>query len=225
MSEVKLTAKVGRESGSRATRRLLAEELVPGVVYGLGEDPVPVSVDRRELRIALTTDSGLNALLDLDVDGNVELAVVKDLQRHPVRRDVTHIDFLRVDRNATIDVDIPIHTEGEASLVIQEEGIAELRLTSITVNVKPTEIPDAITVDISEMTMDKTITVADLDVPAGVTVVTPEDQVVVSAELTRAALVEEEAEEGAEVEGEEGEEGEGEEGAGSAEGADSGDQE
>ena len=171
-----------------------------------------VSVDRRDLRIALTTEAGLNALLDLEVDGTVELAVVKELQRDPVRRDVNHIDFLRVDRNATIDVDIPIHTEGEASLVIAEEGIAELRLNFVTVNVKPMEIPEGLIVDISEMTMDKTITVADLDLPAGVTVVTPEDQVVVSAEITRAALVEEVVVEGEEGEGEEGEEGEGEEG-------------
>ncbi len=200
MSEVKLKAVVGRDGGSRATRRLLAENMVPGVVYGLGQDPVAVAVNRRELRLALTGESGLNAVLDLDVDGTLELAVVKDLQRHPVRRDVTHIDFLRVDRDATIDVEIPIHTEGEATLVRQEDGIAELRLTSLIVNVKPADIPDAIAVDISEMTMDKTITVADLDLPAGITVVTPGDQVVVSAELTRAALVETEPSEAAEAE-------------------------
>jgi large subunit ribosomal protein L25 len=205
MSEVKLKAVVGREGGSRATRRLLAENMVPGVVYGLGQDPVAVAVNRRELRIALTGESGLNALLDLDVDGHVELTVVKDLQRHPVRREVTHIDFLRVDRDATIDVDVPIHVEGEATLVHQADGIAELRLTSITVNTKPADIPDAITVDISDMTMEKTITVADLDIPAGVTVVTPADQVVVSAELTRAAMVVTEPAEGEAAEGEEGE--------------------
>ncbi len=163
------------------------------------------------------TEAGLNALLDLDIDGSVEMAVVKEIQRHPVRREVTHIDFLRVDPDARIDVEIPIHTTGEAALVTQEEGIAELRLTSLHVSVKPTDIPEGIVVDISEMTLDRTITVADLELPANVDVVTPADQVVVSAELTRAALVEEEP-----VEDEEAEEAEGEEAAEDVESSDAG---
>ena len=205
MADVKLTVQTGRPRGSRAARRMRAENRVPGIVYGLGSDPLPVAVDWSELRVALTTDAGLNALLDLDLEGKAEMAVVKDIQRHPVRREVTHIDFLRVDPDARIEVEVPIHTEGEASLVTAEDGIAELRLTALLVSVKPTDIPEDITVDISEMTMDRTITVADLDLPAEVDIVTPEDVVVVSAEMTRAALVEEETEEG-----EEGEEAEGE---------------
>ncbi len=214
MPDVKLSVQPGREQGSRASRRLLAENSVPGVVYGLGTEPVAVSVGRRELRVALTTDAGLNALLDLELEGKQEMAVVKEIQRHPVRREVTHIDFLRVDPDARIDVEVPIHTVGEAELVTQEEGIAELRLTTLVVSVKPTDIPETILVDISEMTMDKTITVADLDLPPEVDIVTPADQVIVSAELTRAALVEDDEV----LEGEEGEEGEGAEGAEGAEG-------
>ncbi|MGI9576752.1 MAG: 50S ribosomal protein L25 [Microthrixaceae bacterium] len=208
MADVKLTVQTDRPSGSRAARRMRAESRVPGVVYGLGNDPLPVAVDWRELRGALTTDAGLNALLDLELDGKVEMAVVKEIQRHPVRRDVTHIDFLRVDPDARIEVEVPIHTVGEASQVTAEEGIAELRLTAVLVSVKPTDIPDEVIVDISEMTMDRTITVADLDLPDEVDIVTPEDQVVVSAEITRAALVEEAPVEG--EEGAEGAEGEGE---------------
>lgn len=198
MSEVKLIANTGRELGTRPSRRLRTENRIPGVVYGLGRPSVTVSVDRRDLRLALTTDAGLNALLDLEIDGTTELAVVKEVQRHPVRREVIHIDFLRVDRDATIEVDVPIHVEGEATRVTQENGIAEQRLMAVTVRVKPTDIPDSITVDISEMTLDRTITVGELDLPPGVELVTPEDQAVVSAELTRAALV---VESGAEGEG------------------------
>ncbi len=201
MSEVKLIAHTGREQGTRPSRRLRAENRIPGIVYGLGGPSVPVSVDRRDLRLALTTDAGLNALLDLEVAGTVELAVVKEIQRHPVRRDVTHIDFLRVDRNVTIEVDVPIHIVGEATLVTQDNGIAEQRLMAVTVRMKPADIPDSFTVDISEMTLDRTITVSDLDLPAGVELVTPEDQVVVSAELTRAAMVAESGGEAAEEAG------------------------
>ena len=225
MADVKLTVQTGRPRGSRSARRMRAEQRVPGVVYGLGSEPLPVAVDWRKLRQALTTDAGLNALLDLELDGKVEMAVVKDIQRHPVRREVTHIDFLRVDPEARIEFEVPIRTEGEASLVTAEDGIAELRLTSLLVSVKPTDIPDEVVVDISEMTMDRTITVADLELPAEVDVVTPQDQVVVSAEITRAALVEEEPAEGEEAE-EAGEaEGEGAEASeeGASEGESSGD--
>lgn len=207
MSQYKLTLTTGRSTGSRAARRQRTDKLVPGVVYGLGSDPLSVSVDGADLRRALTTDAGLNALLDLDVDGAHEMAVVKDLQRHPVRREVTHVDFLRVDPNARIEVEVPIHTVGEAEKVTQEEGIAVLRLTSLLVSVKPTEIPDEVVVDISDMTMDSTITVGDLNLPGSVDIVTPADEAIVSAELTRAALVEEVLEE---TEGEEGEAAEGE---------------
>ncbi len=208
MSQYKLTLTTGRPTGSRASRRQRAEKLVPGVVYGLGSDPVSVTVDRSDLRKALTTDAGLNALLDLDVDGAHEMAVVKDIQRHPVRREVTHIDFLRVDPNARIEVEVPIHTVGEAEKVNQEDGIAVQRLTTVL---------DEVVVDISEMTMDTTITVADLDLPDSVEVVTAAEEAVVSAEITRAALVEEEV-------GEE-EEGEGEEAEGAEASSDDGDAE
>ena len=216
MSQFKLSVTTGRAEGSRASRRLRTERQVPGVVYGLGADPISVSVDASDLRRALTTDAGLNALLDLDVAGDNEMAVVKDLQRHPVRRDVVHVDFLRVDPEARIEVEVPIHTEGEADKVHQEDGIAVLRLSSLLVSVKPTDIPDEVVVDISELTMDSTITVEDLDLPENVDVVTPGDEVIVSAELTRAALVEEEP-----AEGEAGEEGEAAEASAGAE--DSGD--
>ncbi|MCB1272541.1 MAG: 50S ribosomal protein L25 [Microthrixaceae bacterium] len=216
MSQFKLSVTTGRAEGSRASRRLRTERQVPGVVYGLGADPISVSVDASDLRRALTTDAGLNALLDLDVAGDHEMAVVKDLQRHPVRRDVVHVDFLRVDPEARIEVEVPIHTEGEADKVHQEDGIAVLRLSSLLVSVKPTDIPDEVVVDISELTMDSTITVEDLDLPENVDVVTPGDEVIVSAELTRAALVEEEP-----AEGEAGEEGEAAEASAGAE--DSGD--
>lgn len=172
MSDLTLSVQTGRPRGSRAARRLRAERKIPGVVYGLGSEPLPVAVDRRELRLALTTDAGLNALLDLQLEGRSEMAVVKEVQRHPVRREVTHIDFLRVDPDARIDVEVPIHTTGEATLVTQEEGIAELRLTSLLVSVKPTDIPDEVVVDISDMTLDRTITVDDLSLPGSVEVVT-----------------------------------------------------
>ncbi len=202
MSEVTLTASTGRETGTRPSRRLRREGLIPAVVYGEGNEAISVSVDRRDLRIALSTDAGQNALITLTVDGARYLTVVKELQRHPVRREVTHVDFLSVDPNAAIEVEVPIHLVGEAKEVSQNGGITEQRLMAVRVLVKPDAIPDSIEVDISEMTLTTVITAADLVLPTGVELVTDPEQAIVTAELTRAAVTarNEGDEEGAEAE-------------------------
>src|SRR5690606_33257893 len=106
--DVTLTAETGRDAGSRSSKRLRRAGRVPGVVYGLGADPVAVSVSWPELRRALTTEAGANALVTLEYDGRKDLTIVKDLQRHPVRREVLHVDFLRVDPDVTVDIEVPI---------------------------------------------------------------------------------------------------------------------
>ena len=188
MSEVTLTASTGRETGTRPSRRHRREGLIPGVVYGEGKDATVLSVDRKELRRALSTDAGQNALISLTVDGTTYLTVVKELQRHPVRREVTHVDFLTVDPDAAIEVEVPIHLVGEAKEVSQNGGITEQRLMALKVLVKPGAIPDGIDADITDLTLTTTITAADLVLPAGVELVTDPEQAVVTAELTRAAV-------------------------------------
>jgi len=200
MSEVTLTASTGRETGTRPSRRLRREDQIPAVLYGEGNDALSVAVDRRELRRALSTDAGQNALITLTVDGSQYLTVVKELQRHPVRREVTHVDFLTVDPDAPIEVEVPIHLVGEAKEVTQSGGITEQRLMAVRVLVKPDSIPDGIEADITDLTLTTTITAADLPMPAGVQLVTDPEQAIVTAELTRAAVTgrdEAEAEEGA----------------------------
>jgi large subunit ribosomal protein L25 len=98
--ELTLTATPGRSTGSRPSGRLREEGKVPAVVYGLGKDPISVEVEWTELRRVLNTEAGLNALIDLEVEGETELTLVKELQRHAVRRNVLHVDFLRLDRDA-----------------------------------------------------------------------------------------------------------------------------
>lgn len=188
MSQVTLTASAGRETGTRPSRRLRREDLIPGVVYGEGKDAISLTVERRELRRALSTDAGQNALITLTVDGTDYLTVVKELQRHPVRREVTHVDFLTVDPDAPIEVEVPIHLVGEAKEVSQNGGITEQRLMAIRVLVKPNAIPDVIEADVSSLTLTTTITAEDLPLPAGVELVTDPEQAVVTAELTRAAV-------------------------------------
>lgn len=212
-----LTAETGRDEGTRSSRRLRREGRVPAVVYGLDADPVTVSVAWPELRAALTTDAGVNAIITLQIDGDEQLSVVKDLQRHPVRRDVIHVDFLRVTADQQIEADVPVTLIGEALEVTRANGMVDQTLYSLTVSAKPAEIPDEIEVDISEMTLGDAIKVSDLALPAGVTtLVDPEDSVAVSlvTRSTREAMAAEDAAEAAEDAAEDGDAGTGDAGDG-----------
>jgi large subunit ribosomal protein L25 len=215
--DVTLIAETGRPIGSRPTRRLRGEGKVPGVVYGLDREPVSVVVAWPELRRALTTEAGLNALITLDVDGQHDLTIVKDLQRDPVRRAVTHVDFLRIDRDAEISVEVPVVLTGEAHQVEIEQGIVEQLLHALLITSKPGSIPSLLEIDISHLEIGGAVRVGDLTLPEGVTTeVEPEEQIAI-ASVTRAAMADEA--EGVEGEGAEGEGAEGE----AAEGGDSGD--
>ncbi|NNE73065.1 MAG: 50S ribosomal protein L25 [Acidimicrobiales bacterium] len=210
MAELLLTAQTGRPLGTRSSRRLRREGHVPGVVYGLGQDPVAVTVPWPELRRVLTTEAGLNALITIDVDGDKQLSIVKEMQRHAVKRDVTHIDFLRVDPNEEIQIDVPIVLEGEAKEVENEDGMVDQTLFTLAVYAKPNAIPSELTVDISELTIGEAIRVSDIVMPEGSRTEVDEEEAVAIGTVTRSTLEAMAAEDAAEAAALEGEEGEGE---------------
>lgn len=202
MDEVSLVADVGRVKGSAEARRLRAAGKVPGVLYGHGIEPLPVAVGSRELRTALTSDSGLNALISLNVDGTRHLAMARQLQRHPVRRTIDHVDFVVVRRDEIVSAEVNIHLTGEALEVEHADGLVEQQLFTLMVHATPADIPHAIDVDISGLTIGDAIRVGDLTLPSGVTTeVDPEDTVVVAQGSRTAGEVEGEAEEAAEGDG------------------------
>lgn len=199
MSETILTAEVGRRAGSSDSRRLRAEGKIPAIVYGRGMEPLSVSVDRRELRQALSGAAGMNTILDLSVDGAVYPTLIKDVQRHPVKRSVQHIDFIQVNLNEEIVVSVPIHLEGEAKEVSANNGLVDLTMQELEVRTTPRSIPDGITIDITDMTMDTVIRIADLPLPAGVTAEGDPEAPVVTVLVMRATV--EDDEDAAVVEG------------------------
>ncbi len=223
MASIVLTAQTGRPTGSPAARRMRKADVIPGVLYGHGMAPVSVAVERRELRHALSGAAGVNTVLDLTVDGTVYPAIVKELQRHPVRRNVTHIDFIQVNLDEEITVSVPLRLDGEAIAVQQGGGLVDPAVDSIEVVTTPRRIPDEFVVDISAMQMDTVIRLSDLSMPEGVTATgDPESPVVTvltmraemaEIEAADAEVAEEQAEETAEeAEGAEGEAAEGETG-------------
>jgi large subunit ribosomal protein L25 len=181
MSQTKLVASTGRAHGSAASRRLRREEKIPGVLYGHGMTPLSVTVERRDLRLALSGPAGVNTVLDLQVDGTSYPAVVKDLQRHPVRRTVSHIDFLQVNLNEAITVHIPLHLEGEAKAVLSEGGLVDPAVDTIEVVTTPNNMPTQFVVDVTSMRPGDVVRLADLTMPKGVTAIGDPDMPIVTA--------------------------------------------
>ena len=168
MPETTLTAHTGRDIGSSSTRRLRTEGKIPGVVYGHGTDPIPVAVVAREFQVAMSGEAGLNTLLSLNVDGTDHLTLARDIQHHPVRNTVTHVDFLIVRRDELISAEVPINLVGEAVEVAHGDGIVDQQLFTLHIKAKPTDIPSSVDLDISSLTIGGALHVSDIAIPAGV---------------------------------------------------------
>ncbi len=207
MEEILLSANTTREIGSSSSRRVRKDGIIPGVLYGLNEETVALSVDWPDLRRALTTDSGINAIIQLEIDGKKQMTIVKDIQRHPVRRDVLHVDFLRIDPNENVTVDIPLVMVGEAREVSAADGMVDQNMFSLTVSAPPDRIPTEIEVDISSLTVGDSVRVGDLNLPEGVTTEGDPEEPIAVGMITRSTLESIAADEAAELEALEGEEG------------------
>ena len=201
MPEITLVAEAGRPTGSRASNRLRHAGRIPGVIYGHGIEPVPISVAGRELRAALTTEAGMNALLSVQVEGQAHLTLAREVQRHPVRNTVIHVDFQIVRRDEVVSADVPLVIAGEAQEVNAGGGVVEQPLTSLTIRATPAAIPASIEIDVAALSIGDTIRVADLTLPDGVTTDVDTDEPVVIAR-TGVTLEEEAPAEGAEGEAE-----------------------
>ncbi len=203
MAEVALRAESGRPLGSRASRRLRAEGKIPAVLYGHGAEPRSLAVVRRELRQALTTEAGTNAVIDLEVDGAQHLTIVRDIQRDPLRNQVTHVDFILVSRDEVMTVEVPVVLSGVAEEVKREGGTVDQVLFTLTVSATPGRIPNELVVDVADLVIGDTIRVGDVAVPAGVTIEVDPEEPVVSATVSHVALEADEL--AADVDGDEGE--------------------
>lgn len=193
MPDITLTVEVGRPTGSPSTRRLRAAGQIPGVVYGHGMDPVPVAVGARELRAALSGESGLNALLSLQANGEEYLTVARELQRDPVRGTVTHVDFQIVRRDEVISAEVPVSLTGEAIEVQHGDGLVEQQLFTLVVRALPSDIPTGVEVDISELVIGGAVRVSDLVLPPGVSAEVDPEVTVVVGQPPRVQLIEEAA--------------------------------
>lgn len=214
MDQVNLRAIPRTDKGTRPSRRLRREGFVPAVVYGRDVPAVPVRVSARELSAALQTEAGANALINIEVDGGLTvLTVAREVQRHPARGQITHLDFIKVSLDLAIEAEVSVEYLGNPVGVRQEGGFVEMIAATVLVSALPAAIPSGIEMDISDLSIGDTLKVADLSEIDGVEFLDELDRPLVTVLQPRAEEEPEEEEvEGDLEEGEEGaEEAEGEE--------------
>lgn len=180
-----LTTKLGRQIGSAESRRLVLADQIPAVVYGHGMTPVKVTVDRRDLRVALAGPAGTNTILELHVGDAKYPAIVKELQRDPVKRLVRHVDFMQISLTELITMDIPVNLKGTAKAVLADGGLVDATVNTIQVRATATNIPNEILIDVTNMGMQDVIRLSEIELPKGVTAVGDPDLVVVTVLTTK----------------------------------------
>ncbi len=174
----KLSISPRTPEGSRSTRRLRRSGRVPGVLYGGDGEPVAFSADARELRNAL---AARGAVLEVVADGDATPAVLKSAQYHPVRGETMHVDLLRVNLDVAIHAVVPLElVGGDESPGVKDGGVLEHITRELNIEALPTEIPEALTFDASAMQINDTITLADVPVPANITLLDDLDETVVA---------------------------------------------
>lgn len=166
--QVKLTAQTRTGLGRSAVRKIKQAGQVPGVIYGAKQAPLHLQLVAREVREVLSHATGEHLLVELDIAGQKNLALIQEVQHHPLRGDVLHVDFHAVSADETLTAAVPVETVGEAFGVKNGGGLLEVQLHSLEVECLPKDLPDVIRVDVSALKVGQAIHVRDLELPAGV---------------------------------------------------------
>jgi len=180
MNEIVIDVTPRTEFGKNPSRRLRRSGMIPGIVYGSSKPPVPISVDPKQVERILHQESGVNTVFMLHLVGKDQrrYAMIKDIQTDPVSNRLQHTDFIRIQMDEAIEVNVPVQTVGEAPGVKLDLGILDIPLREIRIESLPADIPDHIPVDISSMKIGDSIRVADLVAPPKVKILTDSNQVV-----------------------------------------------
>ena len=168
-------AKLREDQGKGASRRLRRlEGMVPAILYGAGlKAPVALSIKDNELKKSLENEAFYSHILTIQFDGKEESAILKDLQRHPARGDVMHADFLRVSKNQTIHIHVPLHFINEDICVGVKAGGGAVshQIVEVEIACLPADLPEYIEVDMKDVALDAIVHLSDLQLPKGVIIV------------------------------------------------------
>ncbi|MDB4908140.1 MAG: rplY [Gemmatimonadetes bacterium] len=187
MSSASLSATVRAETGKGAARKVRQAGNVPGVIYGHGREPLALTVNGRELTRILSSVSS-STVIDLALDGATTRTLVREIQRHPFKKQIMHVDFQELVAGEKITVDVPLRFIGVPEGVRLGGGVMEETLHALTIFVDPASIPDHIDVDVSKLQLGHSIHVRDLSLPEGVEAQHDEDQTLCVLAAPRAAV-------------------------------------
>ncbi len=174
MAEIKIAAEPRTEFGKGAARRIRRADKVPAVLYGSGSDPIHITLPGHELALALK--HGANALLSIEVDGDSQLAIPKQVQRDPLKGFIEHADLLIVKKGQKVVVDVAIHVTGEAA----PEALVVTENATVAIEAEATHIPEAIEVSIEGAEVGTQILAKDLVLPSGSTLAVDEDHMLIN---------------------------------------------
>jgi large subunit ribosomal protein L25 len=193
MSEQKLAAELRTEFGKGYARRARMANLIPAVIYGHGAEPIHVTLPAKATTLAVRT---ANALLSLDINGEGHLALVKDVQRDPIKQIIEHIDLLTVRQGEKVTVDVPVHVTGETA----PGTVHNLELTVVSLEAEATHLPESVEVSIEGRAAGEHIHASDLALPKGAVLLTDAEALVVNISEAAAAAAEEGEQEAAAAE-------------------------
>lgn len=175
MSEaiLKIAAQSREHVGKGASRRLRRQHgLVPAIVYGTKKQPLNLTVKHHEMLKAVQHEAFFSSILTLEIDGKAEKVVLKDMQRHPARELILHVDFLRIDEKAEMTMYIPLHFIGEASSPgVKAGGLVNHAMLEVEIKCLPANLPEAINVDVSTLNIGDSVHISAIVLPEGVSLV------------------------------------------------------
>jgi len=194
METTTLQAEVRGSRGKGPARRLRAEGKIPGVFYGPGVRPTPLTLSPKEVTQALRGKRGRNVVFKLSVDGKDQLAMVKDVTTDPVTQELLHIDLYRILEDKVLEVHVPLHAIGRSVGVVQG-GVLNITRRTLPLRTTPANIPVSIDVDVTHLDLKDTISVEDVEFPQGVEcMLRPKLTLAIVLEPRKATAADEEAE-------------------------------
>ncbi len=173
MADFELNAELREDKGKGASRRLRRQaDMVPAIIYGAGRDPQPLSIAHKDLHKALENEAFFSHIITIKADGKSQEAILKDLQRHPAKDRIMHADFLRIQMDQEITVEVPLHFMNEDKCVGVRQGGGNIshNMSSLEITCLPGNLPEYIEVDVEALEVGSSIHMSALQLPEGLTI-------------------------------------------------------
>jgi large subunit ribosomal protein L25 len=176
--DITITVEPRETRGKNEARRLRVRGLVPAVVYGMGSDPVAISINPKEVTGVLKSASGHNTIFDIDIQGAKSPVMIVDWQHEPLKARLLHVDLVRIDLSKKVVVKVPVHTHGDPVGVKLQGGLHEIVTRDIEIECLPDDIPEAFTVEVGGLSIGQSIRASEIPMEGSMRLLSPADAVI-----------------------------------------------